>query len=95
MGHARKLANRLNLARMQPRDDLSSSHYCLAHSGREYLVYLPEGGEVTIDLAKGTYAFEWINPDTGKTAQKGQVAGGTQRFTAPFEGQAIILVHEA
>ena len=92
MGHARNLANRLNLARMQPRDDLSSSHYCLSHPGREYLVYLPEGGKVTVDLAKGTYAFEWINPDTGKTAQKGQVIGGAQQFTAPFEGHAVILI---
>lgn len=92
MGHARRLAERLNLVRMIPRDDLSSSQYCLAHPGTAYLVYLPEGGSVTVDLVQGAYALEWINPDTGKTVQKGQTHGGKQPFTAPFEGPALMLL---
>jgi hypothetical protein len=51
MGQTRRLAERINLAAMTPRDDLASTGYCLAHPGEEYLVYLPNGGEVTVDLS--------------------------------------------
>lgn len=43
MGHTRGYANRINLAAMVPRNDLSSTEYCLANPGFEYLVYLPSG----------------------------------------------------
>lgn len=49
MGYALSYANRMNLAAMEPHDDLCSSEYCLANpavSGAEYLVYLPKGRTV-------------------------------------------------
>lgn len=95
MGHAHRLAERLDLVRMMPCDNLSSSQYCLADPGTAYLVYLPEGGSVTVDLAQGAYDLEWINPDTGKTVQTGQTNGDKQAFTAPFEGPALILLQKA
>ena len=51
----------MNLAAMTPRSTLASSRYCLADPGKEYLVYLPDGGEVTVDLsaASGSLAVEW------------------------------------
>ncbi|MBM4048611.1 MAG: hypothetical protein FJ279_26205, partial [Planctomycetes bacterium] len=60
VGHTRSYATRMNLAAMTPRNDLASTQYCLANPGREYLVYLPEGGEVTVDLtaASGTLTVE-------------------------------------
>ena len=41
MGETLDYADRINLAAMTPRPDLASSGYCLANSGKEYLVYLP------------------------------------------------------
>ena len=49
MGYTRSYAERINLAAMTPRGDLCSTDYCLANpatSGAEYLVYLPDGGDV-------------------------------------------------
>ena len=42
---------------------------CLANPGREYLVYLPDGGEVQLDLTKapGKFAVEWMHAISGKT----------------------------
>ncbi|MFQ6131678.1 MAG: DUF6298 domain-containing protein, partial [Armatimonadota bacterium] len=78
MGHARAYADRMNLAAMVPRNDLASSSYCLANPGREYLVYLPTGGEVTVDLsdAAGTLSVEWSDPRRGTAADRGAVEGG-------------------
>ena len=45
MGHARRYAERMNLAAMTPQPGLASTGYCLAHVGAEYLIYQPKPGE--------------------------------------------------
>lgn len=96
MGHTRAYAERMNLAAMTPRDDLASTKYCLANPGKEYLVYLPDGGEATVDLvaAKAPVAVEWFNPRTSEKRVGDKVDGGAQRlFQAPFEGDAVLYLH--
>ncbi|OQC65723.1 MAG: hypothetical protein BWX48_02236 [Verrucomicrobia bacterium ADurb.Bin006] len=93
MGHSRRLAERVTLAAMTPRDALASTAYCLANPGKEYLVYLPNGGEVTMDLsgATGMLVAEWFNPRTGAPTNAGTVEGGAKRsLRAPFEGDAVL-----
>jgi hypothetical protein len=41
MGMTLTYANRMNMAAATPRSELSSSGYCLANPGEEYLVYAP------------------------------------------------------
>jgi hypothetical protein len=98
MGHALRLSRRVNLAAMTPRGDLASTGYCLAGPARnaaEYLVYLPEGGKVTVDLsaARGDLAAEWIDPKTGKVQPGGSVRGGAKRdLAAPAAGDAVLYL---
>ncbi len=95
MGHTRAYAERVNLAAMTPRNDLASTQYCLADPGSEYLVYLPEGGEVTVDLsaAKTAMAVEWFNPRTAEKQAGEKVSGGAKRlFQAPFKGDAVLYL---
>jgi Family of unknown function (DUF6298)/Putative collagen-binding domain of a collagenase len=95
MGHSRRLARRIDLARMAPREDLASSKYCLANPGMEYVVYLPGGGEVEVDLsaAAGPLAVEWIHPTEGTIQRSGQAVGGSkQRFRSPFSGDAVLYL---
>lgn len=95
MGYALKLARRMDLAATAPRNDLASTQYCLANPGREYLVYLPEGGEADVDLSavSGTIAATWFNPSTGARLNGDRVGGGARRrFTAPFPGHAVLVL---
>jgi len=41
--------------------------WCLAKPGSAYIVYLPEGGPVTVDLSNESVQFDafWFNPETG------------------------------
>ena len=45
-----------------------NSRYCLAKPGELYLVYLPDGGEVELDLAKhkGQFTLDWFDPRNDK-----------------------------
>jgi hypothetical protein len=96
LGHTRAYAQRMNLAATTPRGDLVSTGYCLASPGREYLVYLPAGGEVTVDLsaARVPLVVEWFNPRTGEKQTGGRTAGGARhRFQVPFAGDAVLYLH--
>ena len=98
MGHTRRLADRLNLAAMAPADAIASSGYCLAAPGREYVVYVPGGGTVSVDLsaAKGSVSVEWFEPATGRTtAARDTAGGGRQEFEAPFSGSAVLYLKRA
>ncbi len=97
LGQSRRYAMRMNLAATAPNGELASTAYCLANPGREYLVFLPEGGEVTVDLsaASGPLAVEWLRPVDGKTVQGGTVAGGAERtLKSPFCGDAVLFLQK-
>ncbi len=95
MGQTRVYADKLNLAAMTPQNDLASTKYCLADPGRAYLVYLPSGGSVTVDLsaAAGELKSEWLHPVEGKITPGAAVSGGAKRtLNAPFPGHAVLYL---
>ncbi len=95
LGFARRLAERVDLASMTPRTALASSRFCLAQPGTAYIVYVPNGGKVAVDLsaAAGALSAQWINPDTGDALEPFTVSGGAKRaFRAPFDGDAVLFV---
>ena len=85
----------MNLAAMVPANKLASSEFCLANPGQEYLVYLPDGGDVTVDLsaASGELAVEWMRGVDGTTTPSGTVSGGAKRvLKPPFDGDAVLYL---
>lgn len=93
LGRARRVADRVNLASMTPRNELASTGYCLANPGREYLVYQPEGGkEFSLELQEGTYEIEWlgVSRDNPTGTDRIESKSATQKFKAPFEGDALL-----
>ena len=98
LGQTRRLAERLNLAAMSPQPQLASSGYCLAQTGQEYAVYLPQGGQVTVDVsaARGRLQAQWIHPVEDKSVPAQPVEGGAKAtFTAPFAGPAVLWLRAA
>ncbi|UCD27863.1 MAG: hypothetical protein JSV03_12260, partial [Planctomycetota bacterium] len=96
LGHTRIYAEKMNLVMMTPQNSLSSTTYCLANPGSEYLVYQPSSGQsFTVNLVAGTYDYEWFNCNLGTLAQTGSVtvSGGSQSFTPPFSGEAALYLN--
>jgi hypothetical protein len=95
LGDARRLAERMNLAAMAPAGQLASTKYCLATAGKEYLVYVPDGGAVSLDLSAddGNFNVEWFDPQNSKTVSAQPVTGGGRReLKAPFDGPAVVYL---
>jgi hypothetical protein len=94
IGRTRIYANKLDLAHALPSASLASTGYCIANPGSQYLVYQPSSGAFTLTAIAGTYNYEWYNSATGTVAGSGSmaVAAGTQTFTPPFSGDAVLLL---
>jgi len=97
MGRIRGFAERMDLNTATPRNDLSSTGYCLARPGHGYLVYQPEGGPFRVSLEAGEYQYEWHDPSTGEASETGTVGAGAgeRTFAAPFEGDAVLYLSAA
>ncbi len=82
--------------RMQPFDRVQGDMaVALAEPGRVYVIYLPHGGEVTVDLSgvEGPLATRWFNPCSGDTTRSQETSGGAKRsFRPPFESDAVLCL---
>jgi len=97
MGDTRRFAERMNLAAVTPQPALSSSGYCLAARGAEYLVYQPNAGaEFSLGLQPGTYRYEWFSPADGKATRADSITatGHKQQFKPPQQGDAVLYLRK-
>jgi len=95
MGHTRRFAERMNLAAMTPQSELTSTTYCLANVGVEYLIYQPQtSGSFSVELEAGKYQYEWFDPVKGTASASGAIeaTGDAQEFKTPFEGEAVLYL---
>jgi len=97
MGYTKLYADKMSLAEMVPRGDLSSTGYALANPGSEYLIYVPGGGSFSVLLSSGTYNYEWFNPRSGSLAATGLIDASkdSESFSPPFGGDAVLYLHTA
>ncbi len=99
MGVVRKLSERVDLARLEPRPELASTGYCLANPGVEYVVFRPGEGHLPIDLelAAGSYHTTWILPITGdlRAGAPLKSQGGKHGFLPPTAGAVGLLLSSA
>jgi len=77
------------LPKMKPHDivlDAPECNWCLADSGRNYLVYALRGGPIRLDLTKaqGNFKAKWLDPRSGALTNAGSLeAGSVAAFNAP------------
>lgn len=97
LGYSRRFAERIDLATMVPRGDLSSTKYCLARPGFEYLTYLPRGRTVSVNLrdAKKRFVVEWFDPNSGAYKNGPRVEPGAwNEFHSPFPADVLLYLYD-
>jgi hypothetical protein len=93
LGVTRQLAERVNVAAMSPHDELASTKFCLAQPGIAYIVFLPTGGEVSVDLSgvEKSLNVEWIHPVEGGITQAQPISGGKRQTVKAPSSEAVVL----
>jgi hypothetical protein len=82
MGYTMNFARRINLSKMVPRNDLSSTNYCLADFGKEYLIYIPSArGGGGIKYIQNSVFERYVNWAT-------RLTGLNESVTITFPGEA-------
>ena len=102
MGYTLIYSHKINLRNMAPHNDLTSTTYCLANPGSEYLIYKPKLRNplkhfFTVNLKAGSYRYEWFNPERGVVVSAGSFsAGDGNKFFIPsFIGDAVLYIYKA
>ncbi len=97
---ARDVTDAFDIFRCEPRPDLlgdrqENEAYCLAEPGRQYAVYFPDGGEVSLDLgdAEGQLEMRWYEIEAGLWEEPEPVQGGGKlELACPGPGQWAAVV---
>jgi Bacterial Ig domain/Immunoglobulin domain/Immunoglobulin I-set domain len=92
----RNYGSKIDLANMTPQGTLTTTGYCLAEPGVQYLVFNPFSGEtITVQTVAGTYTYEWFNPSAHALVSTGNITVGTSgTFTASFTGDSVLWLHK-
>ena len=94
--------NRFDFIRLKPDNSIikgglsqDARAYALVEPGKQYAVYIFGGpkADLVLDLPKGNYAVEWLNPVTGRTEDKQILKhpGGTASLASPDFSPDIAL----
>ncbi|HEO71346.1 MAG TPA: hypothetical protein ENN80_08785 [Candidatus Hydrogenedentes bacterium] len=97
---ARMLTERIDIASAMPRNDLlgrrePNEAYCMAQPGATYLVYFPDGGEVTLDLRTldGPLLTSWLDIAHARWAHELPIEGGAiVPVTCPGKGHWAVAI---
>lgn len=98
LGGARTFMESLPFWEMESHDELikSGTAFCLAKPSEVYTLYLPSGGDVTVNLPPNrSFESAWWNPTNGRKGSfqnRARVNGGIQRFSAPADGDWALRI---
>jgi hypothetical protein len=68
----------------EPHDELvNNGNYCLAKPGELYAIYLPHGGNVTLELRAGKYEGVWWEASTGRKIELAPLNVTAASWTSP------------
>jgi len=91
--------NITNFGLLNPHDELivSGNAILSALPGEEYVAYLPEGGDVQINLVAGagTYETSWLNPRNGDLTSLDLVSDGVRTFSAEDANDWVLHIKKS
>jgi hypothetical protein len=98
MQYLRYFFDQLEWWKMTPANSRVDTGFCLAQAPESFVIYLPDSGQVKIDLREfsDTFEPEWFNPQTGEIRKIPERLGGnSQVFISPFVGDAVLRLQRS
>jgi hypothetical protein len=94
------LTDKMNIFTCEPHNDLlsdreSNEAYCIANPGKEYAVYFPDGGEVTLNTGslKKPASVRWLDIMKSQWTKTQQIKGESKlKLRCPSQGYWAALI---
>jgi len=77
VGYLTRALSGLDLTDIERRPDLAYGAHALAKEGELYIVYLPEGGPVSLGGIRQPLSYSWFNPKSGNWGSTGNLESGS------------------
>ena len=98
----RELTDAMTFFEAKPNNELLKNReeneaYCRALPGKDYAIYFPDGGEVTLDLAgmSAKFTVRWLNIMECKWQNSKPVKGGKAiTLKSPGTGPWVVLIEK-
>ncbi len=93
IGKAVEYSNKLDLVNVTPREDLASTHFCLAKPGHQYVVYQPDNGPITVSALRVDtfYNYEFFDSKQGKVVARGRIRAAAPSDSFSPVGSGTVL----
>lgn len=91
VGYLGKALEGLDITDIEKHHELAGGKLCLAKPGKLYIVYLHEGGELTISDMPVNLKFRWFNPVEGIFYAEGQTTAN-QSFSCEKGKPSVLIV---
>jgi hypothetical protein len=95
VSRAAAYAKRMDLSNAHPRADLTTTGFCLACPGEQYIIYQPKSGpfEVSALIAQADYLYEWFDTDLYQVVEKDRFrsSAASKSFT-PLKKEMVLFL---
>lgn len=92
VGYLGKALKGVDVTDIEKHPKLAEGKLCLAKPGRVYIVYLPEGGKVTLIQLSANLKYRWFDPRKGEFISEGTVASESQVFESAKGVPSVLIV---
>ena len=92
VGHVSAAFAGYDFTDMTQHPELAGGTPCVGIPGKFYVVYLPEGGAVTISGLKERLSYRWFNPKTAAWVEGDRTSGAELKAAAPDTGPWVLFV---
>lgn len=72
----------------------SNGAYCRADPGHEYVVYIPEGDPVEIQLTDASFSLRWLQTEVSEWVQETTVTGPRVSLRPPQQKNSVAIIRQ-
>lgn len=93
VGYMGKALADLDITDIERHHELAGGKLCLAHPGKLFIVYLPEGGQVNLDGLPNKGTVRWFDPVKGEFVKTEALTEGKKEFEATGISPYVLIVN--
>ena len=94
VGYLGKALEGLDITDIEKHPEWADGNLCLAKPGELFIIYLPQGGSITVDQAPLNGTYQWFNPRTGDFVEDGDIKQSSDSYASPADGPWVLLLRK-